>query len=154
MNEVQVIKLAPREAWGTASRSERPRRRVLVVALDSSSVPSIGSGADVLVVAPALNSCLKRWLSDEDGARGRAADRLVSFTAGLSHAGACVEARVGDGNPLLAIADALRTFRADEIVIAGEPQRPSRLTEGLFSRALNSFGLPVSVGRKPVLQAA
>ena len=52
------------------------------------------------------------------------------------------------------MADALRTFRADEIVIAGEPQRRSRLTEALVPRALDSFGLPVSVGRKPLLQAA
>ena len=139
---------------GIAPRRERPRRRVLVIALDSIPVPSIDAGAEVLVVAPALNSWLKRWLSDEDGARRKATDRLASFTAGLSRVGVCIEGRVGDADPLQAISDALRTFRADEIVIAGEPQRPSRLTEALVSRALNSFGLPVSVGRKPVLQAA
>ena len=34
--------------------------------------------ADVLVVAPALNSRLRHWLSDEDEARGVASQRLQS----------------------------------------------------------------------------
>ena len=37
-----------------------------------------GVAEDVLVVCPALNSQLKTWLSDEDGARDAAASRLRS----------------------------------------------------------------------------
>src|SRR5262249_30765655 len=154
MNEVQIIKLVPREAWGLEPGSRVAGQRILVVALDAASVPRIDAGADVLVVAPALNTRLKRWLSDEDGAIRQAEDRVVSFTSRLSGAGACVEGRVGDGDPLQSIADALRTFRADEIVIAGEPEGSARPADELMSRALDAFGLPVSVGRRPRLQAA
>src|SRR5262245_5672752 len=56
---------------------EEKRANVLVVALDV--VPLEPSKANVLVVAPALNSRLRRWLSDEDRARGRAADRLQAY---------------------------------------------------------------------------
>ena len=35
-----------------------------------------GVAEDVLVVCPALNSQLRTWTSDEDGAREAAADRL------------------------------------------------------------------------------
>ena len=40
---------------------------VLVIALDAETV-DLGD-AEVLVVAPAVNSRLRHWLSDEDGAR-------------------------------------------------------------------------------------
>ena len=51
-------------------------RNVLVVALDA-VIPTHLSGTNVLVVAPALNSWLRRWLSDEDGARRRAEERAA-----------------------------------------------------------------------------
>jgi hypothetical protein len=53
---------------------------VLVIALDAGSPLDLDDG-EVLVVAPAVNSRLRHWLSDEDGARRRAARR----------ADACVE---------------------------------------------------------------
>ena len=58
--------------------------------------------------------------------------------------GVHAEGRVGDSDPLLAIADALPTFRADEIVIAAEPERSSPRRAELASRARNRFGLPTS----------
>ena len=89
-------------------------RNVLVVALDA-VIPTHLSGTNVLVVAPALNSWLRRWLSDEDGARRRAEERAVAFADRLEESGVHAEGRAGDGDPLLAIADALPTFPADEI---------------------------------------
>jgi hypothetical protein len=44
---------------------------------------------------------------------------------------------------LLAIADALRTFPADEIVVAGALDHRSRLADRLASRARRRFALPV-----------
>ena len=41
---------------------------ILIVALDEVTPADVGD-AEVLVVAPALNSWLRRWLSDEDAAR-------------------------------------------------------------------------------------
>jgi hypothetical protein len=114
---------------------------VLVVALDAVT-PADVRDAEVLVVAPALNSWLRRWLSDEDAARRKAEGRAAAVVERLEIRGVHAEGRVGDSDPLLAIADVLPTFRADEIVIAAEPS--SRRTAELGSRARNRFGLPTS----------
>jgi hypothetical protein len=110
---------------------------LLILALDN-SLPAQVPDADVLVVAPALNSRLRRWLSDEDGARRRAQDRAAALVDRLEQRGVHAEGRVGDADPLLAIADALPTFAADEIVIAGRPESSTRLV----SRAHDRFALP------------
>ena len=114
---------------------------VLVVALDAVS-PTHVSGTNVLVVAPVLNSWLRRWLSDEDGARRRAVERAAAVADRLEQGGVHAEGRAGDGDPLLAIADALSTFPADEILIAAQPGRSSQIADELGSRARARFALP------------
>jgi hypothetical protein len=118
-------------------REQTVKMNVLVVALDEVT-PADVNDAEVLVVAPALNSWLRRWLSDEDAARKRAQGRVAAVVERLEFRGVHVEGRVGDADPLLAIADALTTFHADEIVIAAGP----RHTAELASRARDRFGLP------------
>ena len=51
---------------------------VLIVALDRRESAEV-SEAEVLVVAPALNSRLRRWLSDEDEARRHAQERAAAI---------------------------------------------------------------------------
>jgi nucleotide-binding universal stress UspA family protein len=114
---------------------------VLIVALDGAVAPEIGD-ADVLVVAPALNSKLRHWLSDEDAARDRAKTLAEALVELLRRGGVRAEGRAGDFDPLLAIADALPTFPADEIVIAGRPSRPNGLDQ-LMSRIRDRFALPI-----------
>ncbi len=55
-----------------------------------------------------------------------------------------VEGRVGDADPLQAIADALPTFPADEIVISAQPESSIEHVEEFVFRARERFGLPVS----------
>jgi len=131
------------QAQGTDRRPGDGARElnVLVVALDA-VIPTHLPGTNVLVVAPALNSWFRRWLSDEDGARRRAEERAAVVADRLEQSGAHAEGRAGDGDPLLAIADALSTFRADEIVIAAQPGRPSQIADELGSRARARFALP------------
>ena len=114
---------------------------VLIVALDA-VMPAEVSEAEVLVVAPALNSRLRRWLSDEDDARRRAQQLAGAFVELLARDGVRAEARVGDADPLLAIADALPTFPADTIVIAGRPERMRGL-DAFVSRVRDRFALPI-----------
>jgi hypothetical protein len=128
-------------------------RNVLVVALDA-VIPTHLSGTNVLVVAPALNSWLRRWLSDEDGARRRAEERAVAFADRLEESGVHAEGRAGDGDPLLAIADALPTFPADEILIAAQSGRSSRIAEELGRRARARFALPTSRAGESLSKAA
>ena len=110
--------------------------------------------ADILVVAPALNSRLRRWLSDEDAARGRADERAVAFVAGLARRGVHADGRSGDADPLLAIADALRTFPADEILIAAETGDGARFADSIVSRARTRFAIPVLRGEEWLPTAA
>ena len=119
---------------------------LLILALDN-AVPTQVPDAEVLVVAPALNSRLRRWFSDEDGARRTAQQRA---TARVEQRGVHAEGRVGDSDPLLAIADALPTFAADEIVIAGQPQSSMRLV----SRARDRFALPTFRAEESLPHAA
>ena len=80
----------------------------------------------MLAVCPALNSPLRHWASDEDGARAKAERRLGESLAALASAGVEARGEVGDADPVQAMDDALRTFGADEIVISTHP--PGRRT--------------------------
>ena len=53
------------------------------------------------------------------------------------------DGRIGDADPLLAIADALRTFPADEILIAAETDEGARFADSIVSRARARFAIPV-----------
>lgn len=123
-----------------ARRGPTVPRRVLVVAVEA-VVPGGLAHADVVVVAPALNSRLRRWVSDEDAARRHAEERLGALVARLRPIAGHVEGRVGDADPLLAIGDALATFAADEIVVAAGAEYSTG--RALVARARERFALPV-----------
>jgi GABA permease len=136
---------------------ERPRsahpQRILVVANETLAGPTLmeevrgrlHNETQVLVVCPALNSRLRHWTSDEDSARTLAHGRLEESLARLSAAG--VEARgcVGDADPLQAVADALREFDADEIVVSTHPpDRSHWLERNITERVRRLFAIPVT----------
>lgn len=121
----------------------RGELNVLVVVLDA-VIPTHLPGTKVLVVAPALNSWLRHWLSDEDPARRRAARRLAAVVGQLRRTVVDVEGRVGDADPLQAIADALTTFPADEILVSARPERSIEQVDALVSRVRERFALPIS----------
>ena len=130
-----------------------PVMQVLIVALDA-PIPVEVPEADVLVLAPALNSWLRHWLSDEDDARRRAAERVAWFVDWLTRHGVHAEGRVGDADPLQAIADALPTFPADVIVIAARPDLSNGIANELALRARARFVLPVFLAGESALIAA
>src|SRR4051812_16195426 len=99
---------------------------------------------EVLVVAPALNSRLRHWVSDVDGAVARARERLELALAELRVRGIDARAEVGDANPVLAIDDALATFTAGEIVLVAFPPGGSNwLERGLVEKARARFEAPI-----------
>jgi hypothetical protein len=100
---------------------------------------------EVLVVAPALNSRLRHWLSDVDDARGAAGVRVARCVDRLRARGIAAEGEIGDSDPVQAIDDALATFAADELVIATHPEERSNwLAHDLVGRACERFRLPVA----------
>ena len=128
--------------------------RILVVANETSEgralhttirsrAPDPGS-VRVLLVAPALNSRFRHWLSDEDEARRGAEDRLRRTLELLDEAEIYAEGVVGDADPLQAIDDALRVFPADEIIVSTHPEgRSNWLARGLVQRARLRFTPPI-----------
>jgi len=101
--------------------------------------------ADVLVVAPALNSGLRHWLSDVDGAYAAAERRLARSVARLQADGVPAYGWVGDADPLEAIADALAIFEADQVIIATHPEtRSNWLARNVVGRARMRFDLPIA----------
>jgi hypothetical protein len=150
--------------WLRSRRDERPRqtaprphaegeRRILVVANETVGgftlrslilERSLDVQEQVLVVTPALNSPLRHWTSDEDDARAAAQERLDASLAKLSQAGVQARGEVGDGDPVQAIEDALRTFGADEIIISTHPEgRSNWLERGVVEKARERFAVPI-----------
>jgi hypothetical protein len=132
---------------------ETTPRRVLVIANETIGAQvlhhAIGRSAgdarsEVLVIAPALNSRLRHWASDEDEARIAAAVRLGDCLEQLHETGVKATGYVGDADPFQAIVDGLCFFSADEIIIATHPEdRSNWLANDLVSRACAQTGLPV-----------
>jgi hypothetical protein len=129
-------------------------RRILVVANEAVDTDALRDtlrfrtrkerDVDVLIVAPALNSRLRYWLSDEDAARHAAAERLTRALERLREAGFAAEGLVADADPLRAIDDALALFPADEIVVAAHPRAPSHwLARDLVRRARLRYAQPI-----------
>jgi hypothetical protein len=151
--------------WLRARRDEAPirtaprpsganERRILVVANETVGGAMLrdmilrkaeGVDEQVLVVVPALNSPLRHWASDEDSARAAAAERLQQSLLRLKEAGVEASGEVGDGDPLQAMEDALRTFGADEIVISTHPEGKSHwLERGVVEKARERFVVPIT----------
>jgi len=128
--------------------------RILVAANETVGGPELlseirerseGRRAVVLVVCPALNSPLKHWVSDEDAARSAAKRRLDTSLESMRSAGLDARGEIGDGDPLQAIEDALRTFRPDELIISTHPEGRSHwLERGVVEGARERFALPVT----------
>lgn len=143
-----------RPAQTHVRRDGGPNRRILVVANETVQSPALlellrakaaGMREDVLVVCPALNSRLRTWTSDEDGARGAAQRRLEATLARLHEVGVTARGTIGDGDPLQAIEDALREFPADEIVVSTHPPGRSHwLEQGVVTLAEERFDVPVT----------
>jgi hypothetical protein len=151
--------------WLVARREERPpqtaprphaagERRILVIANETVGGQTLRSmilershdvREEVLVVTPALNSPLRHWVSDEDEARAAAQVRLDASLAKLADAGVQARGEVGDGDPLQAMEDALRTFGADEIIISTHPEgRSNWLERAVVEKARERFAVPIT----------
>ena len=132
---------------------ERAVRRILVVANETVAGIALRAeilrraqnhGVEVFVVCPALNSRIRRWFSDEDAARAAAQRRLDNSLASLSEVSILADGMVGDADPVQAIDDTLRFFRADELIISTHPPgRSNWLEKGVVERARSHSHVPI-----------
>jgi GABA permease len=138
----------------TPAPSPAGEYRILVVANETVGGPELlseirerseGREARVLVVCPALNSPLRHWVSDEDDARALAQSRLDESLTSMQAAGLNATGEIGDGDPIQAIEDAVRTFQPDELIISTHPAGRSHwLERGVVEKARERFNLPVT----------
>ncbi len=129
--------------------------RILVVAnetvegaelLDAIRERVHGDRTEVYVVSPALNSKLRHWVSDEDGAREAAQARLDRSLARLDAIGLSARGEIGDADPVQAVEDALRGFGGvDEIVLSTHPEGRSHwLERGVVEAVRHRFDVPLT----------
>ena len=100
--------------------------------------------AEVLVVAPTLNTKTRFLFSDVDEAIERADEVQEETVERMGEEGIEAAGDTGESDPLLALQDALQTFQADVIVLFTHPGGESNwLEEGLVDAARERFGPPV-----------
>lgn len=128
-------------------------KRVLVIANETVAgkrlieeiKATVELGAEVLVVCPALSSRLKFMLSDVDGPRAEARERLDRSLAQLEAAGVNAGGEIGDGNPLRAFKDFAAIFDPDAVIISTHPKgRSNWLEDGVVERIRDETELPVT----------
>ena len=108
------------------------RHRVLVVVPPGTEAVTVPSGAELLVVVPALASKGEALTGAVDDRRQDAEETAAALEARLP--GARVE--VGADDPALAVEDALRIFGADEVLVVGD--------DGMLEAIRERVALPVS----------
>jgi hypothetical protein len=129
-------------------------RHILVIANPPCPCPALvdevaqraaADQADVMVVAPALNSRLRHLVSDVDAAVVRADERARLAVSELQDRGVNVRGTVGDTDPVLAIEDALADYPATEIVIATHARADAHwLERRLIPKATARFAVPIT----------
>jgi hypothetical protein len=129
-------------------------KRVLVVAttpVDQETLrmrvrETAGEGAEIKVVAPASDVSPLQWLAtDEDEARGEAADVAREAEHAVESEAERVEVEVGDSDPVQAIEDALRTFPAEEIVlVTRSDDEAGWLEKDADAEVSERFGIPLT----------
>jgi hypothetical protein len=112
-------------------------------ALKSAVGDDVATEAEVLVVAPALNTKTRFFLADPDPAIERAEQVQEETVERLSEGGvdAAPAATAGEADPLQALQDALATYPADEIVLfTHESGEGNWQEEGILDEAKDRFG--------------
>ena len=132
----------------------QPAKRILIitneVVANPAGVPDVVANqvrhADaVRVVAPALTSRLRSWVSDVDAEYREADERMRMLVSGINASGPAVSGAVGDEDPLLALADALVAFPADALILGVHASNDANWRERRFSKKVRErFGLPVT----------
>ena len=135
------------------ARAYDGRTHVLVVAARAVDEPRLveetlsvcgDPDADVLVLAPARGRPLSNWLSDVGPGREEAQVVLVHSMASLAAAGIDSHGQVGDPDPLQAVEDALRSFPADQVVLATDDSGNDRSGSRIAAELRRRLAIPLT----------
>ncbi|MCL4291309.1 MAG: universal stress protein [Thermoleophilia bacterium] len=140
-------------AEGPHDRDRRRTHRVLVIANESLEgdelrrelMTRVELWPELFVVAPVLASRAHRWADDVDSEREQAMARLDETLAWAALHGLSARGTVGDADPVVAVADALRSFEADEVVVATHPPgRSAWVEQRVVERVRGELDVPVT----------
>jgi hypothetical protein len=131
---------------------ETDRHRVLVVAnetvmgaeLRAELIQRLEQSPEVRVVCPILPSRAHYIASDIDRELAEARERLDRTLAWAAEHRVPARGHVSAATPLEAVADELRIFPADEVIVSTHPPKRSKwLESGLVERLQNELDIPV-----------
>jgi hypothetical protein len=106
----------------------------------------IDAAEEILVITPTLPQRFEWLASATDRAREQADARLQTVLGQIEEVGATAEGEVGSDDPLEAIADGVREFSPDHLLIAlREGQNAGWQEKGLLDRLQERFALPMTV---------
>jgi hypothetical protein len=144
----------PDEPIEVAGASDQ-RRRLLLVAIEPvdqpQAVESVRAAAEVraddpaevLVLAPALNTPIEQWASDVGRSRLDAQRKLVLTIGALAAANVEARGSVGDPDPLQAVEDTLRQYAADEVIVGLPDDKGNADARTLVAELRRRLDLPV-----------
>ena len=113
-------------------------------ALEKALGPDAARDAEVLVIAPALNTRTRFLLADPDPAIERAEEVQQETVERMTEGGVDAAGDTGEEDPMQAMEDTLQTFEADEIVLFTHPEgKRNWQEEGLVDEAQERFDRPV-----------
>jgi hypothetical protein len=136
----------------TTNGSEAHARRLLVIAGEGGDGLARaveqrleGRAAEVLVVAPAMPADrVHFWANDTVAAEHEAEERLTRSLVAIGARGFRARGQVGDPDPLLAVADALHGFAADEMLVATHAGPAMTWLERRLLAGLARFDVPAT----------
>ena len=106
----------------------------------------IDAAEEILVITPTLPQRFEWLASATDRARGQADSRLQTVLGQIEDIGSTAAGEVGSDDPLEAIADGVRTFGPDHLLIALRAgQKAGWQEKGLLDRIQERFALPMTV---------
>ena len=106
----------------------------------------LDAAEEILVITPTLPHRFEWLASATDRAREQADARLQTVLGQIEEAGSTAGGEVGSDDPLEAIADGVRAFAPDHLLIAlREGQNAGWQEKGLLDRIQERFALPMTV---------
>jgi len=94
---------------------------------------------EILILIPIVKTFTERWAEEVGPARRRAQERLAGATTILRGAGAAASGRIGDEDPVQAVADAVAAFPASRVTLVGASSLSDKAAGELAARLTVPF---------------
>jgi hypothetical protein len=145
---IMAIVHPPRPAIAPRAAVDGRDRLLLVVGdpdaeaiLTAAALAAAGceGGLEILVLVPIAKTFVERWSEDVAPARRRAQERLARTMAILRGAGAAAGGRIGDEDPVQAVADTVAGFPAGRVTLVDASSRGDKVARELATRLTVPF---------------